>query len=32
MWPLVVMIIVLFIITYFPDTVLFLPKLAGLVK
>ena len=32
MWPLVVMIIVLFIITYFPDTVLFLPRLAGLVK
>jgi len=31
-WPLIAMIIVLFIITYIPDTVLFLPRLAGLVK
>jgi len=31
-WPLVAMIVVLVIITYFPDTVLFLPRAAGLLK
>jgi len=31
-WPLVAMIVVLAIITYFPDTVLFLPRAAGLLK
>lgn len=31
-WPLIAMIIVLFIITYIPDTVLFLPRAAGLLK
>lgn len=31
-WPLVAMIVVLIIITYFPDTVLFLPRAAGLLK
>jgi len=31
-WPLVAMIIVLFVITYIPDTVLFLPRAAGLLK
>jgi len=31
-WPLLAMIVVLFIITYFPDTVLFLPRAAGLLK
>jgi len=31
-WPIVAMLIVLVIITYIPDTVLFLPRLAGLIK
>jgi len=30
LWPIVAMIIVLFVITYIPDTVLFLPKYFGL--
>jgi TRAP-type C4-dicarboxylate transport system permease large subunit len=32
MWPLIAMIVVLAVITYFPDTVLFLPRAAGLLK
>ncbi|PKL07301.1 MAG: permease [Spirochaetae bacterium HGW-Spirochaetae-9] len=32
LWPLVVMIVVLLVITYIPDTVLFLPRAAGLLK
>jgi len=31
-WPIVAMLLVLIIITYIPQTVLFLPKMAGLVK
>lgn len=31
-WPIIAMIIVLFIITYIPETVLFLPRLVGMIK